>query len=148
MGPLLKYYRAIGVPPRDSAPINCVLVKQTSTATTSAKSWPSPRRTENHNGLSPTNPLANGEVPELRKCLWGLFDPGQLVNERGSFGLRASHVHVENAGCRLDAADSRYEGSQLGQEAMRALQGRSYCLEGRMSIARHGHTHAMAFATS
>ncbi|KAF4472300.1 hypothetical protein FALBO_791 [Fusarium albosuccineum] len=82
-----------------------------------------------HNGFPRAHPFAGGEIYASHECPRRFCDPGDLVNGRRA--LRRAHLaHAQH---QLDAADSRHEGSQLGQEAMRALQGEEAC-----SFVAHG----------
>lgn len=77
---------------------------------------------QNHHGVSPTHPFAFREGTEAEQCPWGICDPESFVNdERSALALR-QHQRRRCADS-LDATDSRDEGPQLGEEALRTLQG-------------------------
>lgn len=73
----------------------------------------------NHDGLISSRLLDISEVVDSEQCPGGFCDPRHLVALRKPL----DNTHLSSAWKRIDAADSRHEGPQFGQEEMRALQG-------------------------
>lgn len=85
------------------------------------------RRSPHSHGAAIPNIVALGQDSGLKECPGCIGVPGKphdecsLVNIRR--GERLDFTTDEDSGRRVDAADARNEGSQLGEEEVRALQG-------------------------